>query len=521
MIYDAIVVGAGVNGLAAAVHLGAKGWTVAVVERNSVLGGAVKTEEITLPGFRHDVYATNLGMFAGSPFLERHRELLTRHGLAFVSTDQAFASAFEDGTWLGVERDLEATAARIGALSSADERRWRELVDGFADDAPHLFALLGCPVPSLQAIRALWRAWRYKGTGFLADTARLYLSSSRDWLDARFENPKLKAMMAVWGLHLDLAPDIAGGAAFPYLESMIDQLNGLSLGQGGADTIVKAMRGAIEAQGGTIMTNAEVERVMVDNGRVTGVRLADGRELRARRAVIANLHPRQLFGRLVENGLQDHRCAAAANLRPGPGTMMIHLAASDLPNWPDPALRAFGYVHLAPSLGHMARAYEQSLDGLLPAEPVIVVGQSTAVDPTRAPDGKHVLWIKARTLPARIAGDAAGTIEGDDWDAVKELYAERVLDTIERYAPGLREKILGRCVLSPVDIEKDNPNLVGGDQVAGSYHLDQTLLFRPAFGLTRYATPVRGLYMAGASTWPGAGTGAAPGFLCARMLAGA
>ena len=125
-----------------------------------------------------------------------------------------------------------------------------------------------------------------------------------------------------------------------------------------------------------------------------------------------------------------------------------------------------------------------------------------------------------RTLPARIAGDAGGTIDGDDWSSVKEPYAERVVDTIERYAPGLREKILGRCVLSPVDIESDNPNLVGGDQNAGSYHLDQTLLFRPAFGLTRFATPVRGLYMAGASVWPGAGTGAGPGLLCAKMLAG-
>lgn len=520
MTYDAIVVGAGVNGLAAAVHLGAKGWTVAVAERNGVPGGAVKTEELTLPGFHHDVYAMNLGQFVGSPFLARHRDLLTDHGLAFVTTEKAFASAFEDGTWLGVERDLEATAARIGALSPADERQWREIVAAFPGDAPHLFALLGCPVPSLQAARALWQAWRGKGTGFIADLARLYLSSSRDWLDARFESPKLKAMMAAWGLHLDLAPDIAGGAAFPYLESMVDQLNGLSLGKGGANTIVKAMKGAIEAQGGTVMTNAEVERVTVDNGRATGVRLADGRDLKARRAVIANLHPRQLFGRLVENGLQDRRSAAAAQLRSGPGTMMIHLSVADLPDWPDPALRAFGYVHLAPTFGHMARAYEQSLEGLLPVEPFIVVGQPTAVDPERAPDGRHILWVMARTLPATIAGDAGGTIDGDDWTAVKEAYADRVISVIDRYAPGIGDKILGRCVLSPVDIENDNPNLIGGDQNAGSYHLDQTLLFRPAFGLTRFATPVRGLYMAGASIWPGAGTGANPGFLCAKMLAG-
>jgi len=209
-------------------------------------------------------------------------------------------------------------------------------------------------------------------------------------------------------------------------------------------------------------------------------------------------------------------------LRPGPGTMMIHLALSGLPDWTaGDELKSFAYVHLAPSLAAMARTYAQAIDGLLPAEPVLVVGQPTAIDPGRAPAGKHILWVQVRVLPFAIAGDAAGTIAARDWDQAKEPYAERVLDLIERYAPGLRGKILGRATLSPLDLERDNPCLVGGDSLSGSHHLDQYFLFRPARGWSRYRTPVPGLYMVGAATWPGAGTGAGSGFMLGKMLAGA
>jgi phytoene dehydrogenase-like protein len=132
-----------------------------------------------------------------------------------------------------------------------------------------------------------------------------------------------------------------------------------------------------------------------------------------------------------------------------------------------------------------------------------------------------VLWVQVRALPARIAGDAVGEIPAASWDAAKDAYADRVIGLIERYAPGLRSNILGRAVLSPDDLERDNPNLVGGDSVSGSHHLDQNFLFRPAFGWSRYRTPVKHLFMVGASTWPGAGTGPGSGFLLARRLAGA
>jgi len=295
------------------------------------------------------------------------------------------------------------------------------------------------------------------------------------------------------------------------------------IGAGGAGTIIAAMAKTLTALGGTLLTDAEVRRVTVVGGKATGVALADGRELAARRAVIANLHPKLLFGRLLPG--EEGRSPAAqriAALRPGPATMMIHLALSALPAWTAGSeLARFAYVHLAPSLAAMARAYAEAAEGLLPAEPVLVVGQPTAIDPSRAPAGQHVLWVQVRVLPATIRGDAVGAIAARDWDAAKDAYAERVLDIIERYAPGLRGNILGRAVLSPLDLERDNPSLVGGDSLSGSHHLDQYYLFRPARGWSRYKTPVPGLYMIGASTWPGAGTGAGSGFMLAKMLAGA
>jgi phytoene dehydrogenase-like protein len=519
MPYDAVVVGAGVNGLAAALHLATKGWKVVVVERAEIAGGAVKTREITQPGFRHDLYAMNLGLFAGSPFFAAHKDRLTEHGIDFVGAEHCFATAFPDGSWLGVEKNPEANANRIAALSPADAERWRAMTAAFAQDSPHIFALLGTPLPSWQAVRVALAAWRAHGTAWVADTVRLLVASPRDWLDENFENAKLKTMLAVWGMHLDFSPDCAGGALFPYLESMADQNFGMALGRGGADAIIAALTRAIAAAGGEVRLGAPVQSIAIEGGAAKGVVLASGERIEATRAVIANLHPRVLFGKLVPAA--SAATQRLARFRPGPATMMIHLALNDLPAWSAGAeLRRFAYVHLAPSLAAMAKTYTEALDGLLPAEPALVVGQPTAIDPSRAPAGKHVLWVQVRVLPSRIRGDAAGSIGGREWDDVKEAYADRVIGIIERYAPGFATDILARAVLSPADLERDNPNLVGGDSLGGSHHLDQNFLFRPAFGWSRYRTPVDRLYMVGASTWPGAGTGAGSGFMLAKMLAG-
>ena len=168
----------------------------------------------------------------------------------------------------------------------------------------------------------------------------------------------------------------------------------------------------------------------------------------------------------------------------------------------------------------MTKAYTQCLDGLLPEAPVLVVGQPTALDPSRAPEGKHILWVQVRVLPKHVKGDAAGEISGSDWAKIKNAYADRVMAIIEAHAPGTLRSVLGRSVFSPDDLEAENPCLVGGDNLSGSHHLDQNFLFRPVAGFSRYKMPMKGLYMCGAATWPGAGTGAGSGYLLGKMLAG-
>ncbi len=517
--YDAIVVGAGVNGLASAVHLSQRGWKVLVLERAAKAGGAVRTEEITLPGYRHDLYAMNLSMFAGSAFYAEHKAALDAQGLAFAPASDSFASPFPDGSWLGVSTDLETTAARIAAISPADAATWRQMSADFASEAPFIGGIMGQPMPSFGAVRLLTKALREKGLDWVREMVRLLLASPRNYLDPRFESPQVRALMAAWGLHLDFGPDVAGGAVFPYLESMANQNFGMVIGQGGADTIIKAMVGVIEAAGGAVRCNAEVAEIVQSDGRASGVTLTDGTTLTAKRAVIANTHPSLLANKLVP-GINPRFAKAARNFRAGPGAMMIHLALDSLPDWSAGAdLQRFAYVHLAPSYEVMSAVYHEAMAGLLPREPVLVVGQPTALDPSRAPDGKHVLWVQVRVVPYEISGDASGTITARHWDEAKGPYSERVLDLIERYAPGLRSKILASSVISPLDLERANPNLVRGDSLSGSHHLDQNFLFRPAGGWSRYRTPVKDLYMVGASTWPGAGTGVGSGYMLGKMLA--
>ncbi|WP_337958492.1 NAD(P)/FAD-dependent oxidoreductase [Novosphingobium humi] len=375
-------------------------------------------------------------------------------------------------------------------------------------------------MPSLTLAKWLLKAWREKGLPWILEMIRLMLSSPRHDLDSRFASPQLRTMLAAWAMHLDFAPDSAGGAVFPYLEAMSCQNFGMKIGQGGADTVIKAITSALTTLGGELMLGVEATSVEVEGGKASVVSLSDGRKLKARKAVIAGVHPRNLVDRLVPC-IAPNFAKSARKFRPGPATMMLHLVLDSLPEWrAGPELQQFAYVHIADNYDAMTAAYQQPLGGLLPTAPVLVVGQPTAVDPSRAPAGKHVLWVQIRAVPYAIHGDAAGTIETCDWAQVAAPFAERIIDQLEQYAPGLQSKILGSKVLTPLDLKRINPNLVGGDSLAGSHHLDQNFLFRPFPGWSRWRTPIRNLYMVGASTWPGAGTGAGSGYMLAKQLAG-
>lgn len=518
--YDAVIIGAGHNALACGTHLAAKGWSVALFEAADRPGGAVKTLELTEPGFRHDWGAMNVSLFAASAFHKAHGDALAAHGLNFVPVSNCFASVFEDGRWLGVSTDLQETTARIRTFSARDAQTWERLVAEFPARAEVIFSILGSPMKKRAIARLGFSVFRRLGFAGSLEMIRFLLSSPRGWLDETFESAEVKAMLGAWGMHLDFAPDVAGGALFPYLEGMANQSFGMMLGRSGADTIIRAMTAMIEDKGGRVACGQPVTRIEATGRRAHGVVLADGTRIAARRAVVASVAPKALDALLPAGSGDPAFDNDMRHFRHAPGSMMIHLALDDLPDWPDTALKDFAYVHIAPSLDMMARAYAEAQAGLLPAEPVIVVGQPTAVDPDRAPQGKHVLWVQVRMVPAAIRGDARGEIDATDWEAVRETYADRVIAIIERHAPNLSKRIIGRRVLGPLDLERENPNLVGGDQVCGSHHLSQHFLFRPTPRAADWTTPIRQLYLTGAATWPGGGVGAGSGFMLAEQLAG-
>jgi phytoene dehydrogenase-like protein len=320
--FDAVLIGAGHNTLAAALHLAAKGWRVGVFEQSTTAGGAVKTGEYTLPGFRHDWAAMNLSLFAGSPFFKAYGAELSRHGCEFAPVDRPFSSTFPDGSWAGVSTVGDETLAAFRALSPKDAATFQDLTSRFGAEAPHLFGLLG----SEMKIRALayfgFKTLRAKGLAGTLDMGRFLLSSSRAWLEETFEHPHLRALLGAWGMHLDFAPDVAGGAMFPYLEGMAGQAFGMVIGKGGADTIVKALTAAITARGGSgWKPGPPVARILREGGRATGIELADGRRIMAAsRAVIAGTSPKGLRKLTGDTG-PSLRPSAMDSFRHAPGTI--------------------------------------------------------------------------------------------------------------------------------------------------------------------------------------------------------
>ena len=508
---DVIVIGSGVNGLSAAALLASKGRRVMVLESNDTPGGAVRTEEVTAPGFRHDLFAMNLGLFAGGPVNAALGADLARHGFELVPSARPFCSVFPDGTMLGVETDPIATLANIERVAPADAHAWEQLVAQLQVQAPYLVGILGSDLPSWGAAKTVWKLYREFGLEGVYDIVKLALSSTRAFTDEHFTSPKTKALMASWGMHLDFAPDLAGGALFSFLETIGGQFFGMVIGKGGARSMIDALVAVIEEKGGEVRCGARVEEILVEGGRATGVRLAGGDVVHATRGVISNVNPALMPDLLPTEVANRAEVAKARRFRPGLATMMVHLALDDLPPWTAAEARTFNYVHIGPYVDDMARTYTDAAAGLLPESPTLVVGQPTVSDPSRAPEGKHVLWVQVRVLPLELA-------DGRSWDEVGEAYADLVMAKLEQYAPGLSAKVIQRTVLTPADLARYNVNLVHGDSLGGSHHPAQFFFLRPAPGWGRHRSPVEGLYLCGASTWPGGGVGGASGAMVAKIV---
>jgi phytoene dehydrogenase-like protein len=483
--------------LAAGIILADAGWKVLILESQPKPGGCVRTAEVTLPGFRHDLYATNLNSFVDSAFALKYGPELARHGFALVRAPSAFCSVFPDGDFVGVTNTLRETLESLAALSPADAAEWERIAAYYRRLAPHLAAMIRQPMPSWCATRSALRC--------MTSALPLVLGSSGAFVRKHFSNPKIQTLWSTWGMHLDFSPDTPGGALYPLLQCMTIQEKGLHFAKGGAQSMIDAMVDLFRKKGGHLLCSCHVSEIIVENGVATGV--INGRErLVARACVIANLTPtvlaRLLHGRSVQRVRKKMQ-----RYRYGPGTMMIHLALSALPNWASRRAADFAYIHVAPSLEAISRAYRDAAAGALPDHPVLIVAQPSLADPSRAPAGCHVLSVQVRVVPSAM-----------DWKALKERYADHIVALLEHYAPGLRQLVLARHVLTPLDLERANPNLAGGDSLGGSHRLSQQFILRPFLGWSRYRTPISRLFLCGSATWPGAGLGAGSGWILGQLL---
>jgi phytoene dehydrogenase-like protein len=525
--YDYIIVGSGINALVAAAMLGKKGRKVLVLERNDRVGGCLRTEEITEPGFLHDVMATTMVLFLTSPAYAALGKDLEAQGLQFAHADLPTGVLRPDGSSVIFSRDRQRNIETFDALSPGDGQAFSREMDKLGADAPFLFSLLGGALWSGGTLKTIAKQAWGRGLRGLAGWFGEALVPARHYLETTYGSEDVQALWAPWVLHCGLGPESAYSAEMLKVIGFAIELAGCPIARGGASSLVAAFERLIGHQGGEIRTGADVEKIMAGTGsRASGVRLANGETLNAISGVICSTTPNQLYDRLLSHWPQPLPAPireSVAGYRYGKGNMQIHYALSEPPRWKaDPELGKVALLHLTPGLDGVSRASNECERGLLPAVPSICVGQPVSLDPSRAPEGKSILWLQLPEAPRRIKGDAAGEIEttsdGRWTDTIRERYADRVEAILERHIENFAGIRLARKAYSPADLEAMNINLVGGDPYGGACGLDQFFLWRPFKSSVNHRTHIDGLYHIGASAHPGPGLGGGSGFLLASSL---
>ena len=525
--FDAVLVGSGINTLTAAALLSRDGWHVCVLERSDRLGGAIRTEaDYTVPGFTHELMSSWHPLFQGSAAYAELADELHGRGLEYVNTELPTATAFPDGSAMFLQTSLEANVAEFDRWAEGDGAAWQRQFEEFMANADVSFGVLGVELWSPAGLGLGQKMLRRFGRRGLLDFAGHALASCRDWTTGTFRSDRAHGLLSPWVLHTGLGPDNAVSGFMTQVIACAVQLGGMPVPVGGGVKLVDALSGIVRDAGGELRTNADVARISVSSGRATGVVLTDGETVGATRAVVAGVTPTHLYGALLASGdtPADVR-AAASSYRYGRAGMQIHIAMDEPPRWKGPdaeRLARTAIVHVTPGLDGVSRAVNEAERGLLPAEATIVAGQPCAVDPSRAPEGKWIVWIQLQELPAGpVKGDAAGEVDVGDgtWtEALREAYADRVVARLGDSIENLASATTKRVVLSPADLEALNCNLVSGDIYAGSCALDQNLLWRPFAQAPGHRTPVEALWHVGASTHPGPGLGAGSGYLVAKEL---
>jgi len=495
MSHDALVVGSGPNGLSAAITLARSGWRVLVLEASERSGGAVATEELTLPGFRHDTYSSVYPAGAASPVFARMP--LQRHGLRWIHPAVCYAHPLGDDRAVALHRDLDRTAECLDGIHSGDGERWRGFVSPLLR---HFDALRHAMLGGFPPVKAATRLAAGLGMGGMLDLTRLLLMPATTLGEELFEDDGTRAWLYGSAMHSDVPPGGAGSAIAAAYLNLLGHGVGWPSPEGGAGNLTRSLVSYLQELGGQLRTGATVTRLASERGRVVGVELAGGERLSAP-VVVADVMPLAVAG-LAGDALPATYARALRNYRYGPSTLKVDWALDGEIPWSAPEAREAGTVHVGGSAAEMLESTSQA-NGLR-ERPFMLLGQQSIADPSRAPAGKHTAWAYTHG-PHSV-----------DWAAERDRHVERMEAQVERFAPGFRERILARHVLGPADLQARNANLLRGDVGGGSYSLDQ-VIFRPVPSLAPYRTPVRGLYLGSAATFPGGGVHGVPGHAAARL----
>ncbi|MFI2782379.1 phytoene desaturase family protein [Streptomyces sp. ALB3] len=509
---DAVIIGAGPNGLVAANLLADAGWSVEVLEAQPEPGGAVRSDRGVHPDFVSDVFSAFYPLAAASPILADLR--LGEDGLSWSRAPRVLAHPLADGRCAVLDSGSTRTAEGLDAFAPGDGAAWLDLCATWERLGPDIIRALFTPFPPVRPAVRLAAGLRAAGGLRLA---RSLLLPVRRLGEEQFRGEAARLLLAGNALHADLGPEAAGSGGFGWLMSMLGQTYGFPVPVGGAGALTDALVRRLERHGGAVRCGERVNEVVVRGGRAVGVRTASGEAVPASRAVLADVSAPALFGELLDaRHLPGSLLNDLRRFQWDFATFKVDWALDGPVPWTAGEASTAGTVHLADGVDGLTRFAAQIATGQVPDRPFLLFGQMTTADATRSPAGTESAWAYTH-VPHRIKGDAGGDSLTGLWDRrEQEAMADRVENEIERWAPGFRSRVRSRRVLAPPTLEAMDANLHGGAINGGTAAAHQQLVFRPMPGTGRPETPVKGLFLASASAHPGGGVHGAPGANAAR-----
>ncbi|MFF3020897.1 phytoene desaturase family protein [Streptomyces sp. NPDC057939] len=509
---DAVVIGAGPNGLVAANLLADAGWSVEVLEAQPEPGGAVRSDRGVHPDYVSDLFSAFYPLAAASPVLARFD--LAAEGLRWSHAPSVLAHPLTDGRCAVLERRVERTAAGLEAFAPSDGAAWRDMYEVWSRVGPELVRALFTPFPPVRA--GLRLALKVRASGGLRLARNLALPVRRLG-EEEFAGEGGRLLLAGNALHADLAPEAAGSGGFGWLMSMLGQSHGFPVPVGGAGALTAALVRRLRSRGGVLRCGERVASVVVRGGAAVGVRTEGGETVDARKAVLADTSAPALYRDLVgEEHLPSRLLRDLERFHWDFATFKVDWALSGPVPWTAPGAAAAGTVHVADGVDGLTRFAAQIAAGQVPDEPFALLGQMTTADPTRSPAGTESAWAYTH-LPQHITSDAGPDGITGRWDARdREAMADRIEAQVERFAPGFRNLVRARRILAPTTLQAMNENLHNGAINNGTTALHQQAILRPTPGTGRPETPVKRLYLASAAAHPGGGVHGAPGANAAR-----